>query len=82
MSNDVNTILCERAAEQMEYWAGTMWERIIQRDLDTDDWEALRYHVVLAEKEMALQEDYPTPEHEQERAERILDEMRENGNVF
>lgn len=57
MSNQVNTELFERAADLMDYWAGTMHERLIQRDLDSDDLEALKYHVDVAWKEMQLQED-------------------------
>ena len=57
MSNQVNTQLYELALEMMEYWAGTMWERVIQRDLDVDDLEALRYHTNNAYKQMRLEED-------------------------
>ena len=57
MSNQSNDQLYDKALEVMEYWTGTMWERVIQRDLDTDDLEALKYHVDQAYKEMALQED-------------------------
>lgn len=57
MSHDINTQLFERAQEMLEYWTGTMWERMIQRDIEESDFETLRYHVVEAEKEMAIQED-------------------------
>lgn len=59
MSNTVNDTLIERAREQQSYWESTVWDRIIQRDLDANDLEALRYHVAQAEKEMAMQEDHP-----------------------
>lgn len=57
MSNNINQALIERANEAMEYWTGTMWERVIERDLATHDLEALRYHLNEAEKEMSIQED-------------------------
>ena len=57
MSNQANTELFEKVAELMEYWTGTMHERILQRDLDADDLEALQYHANQAWSEMVLQED-------------------------
>jgi len=57
VSLEQNTILYEKAAEIMDYWVGTMWERVIQADLDRDDLEALAYHVAHAAAEMAIQED-------------------------
>jgi hypothetical protein len=57
MSNVTNDILMDRAREQCEYWTGTMHERIIQRDIEANDLEALHYHVAEAEKEMHMQED-------------------------
>lgn len=59
MSNQANTQLMERAQEAMEYWTGTMHERVLQRDIDSGDVEALRYHLVEAEREMAIQESPP-----------------------
>ena len=59
MSNSTNDILMEKVHDLMEYWAGTLWERIMQRDLDADDMEALQYHADLAWKEMMLQEGEP-----------------------
>lgn len=56
MSNKYNDELLDRVREAMEYWTGTMHERILQRDLDADDLEALRHHLVEAEREMAIQE--------------------------
>lgn len=60
MSNQLNTELIERVQELCEYWAGTMHERVLQRDLDTDDFEALKYHADQAQAEMRLQEDEAT----------------------
>jgi hypothetical protein len=57
MSNKVNDALLEKAADLMEYWSGTMHDRIIARDLASSDLEALKYHVDLAWKEMQLQEE-------------------------
>ena len=41
-----------------EYWTGTMHARILERDIEANDLEALRYHLVQAEHEMKMQEDY------------------------
>ena len=57
MSNLINDKLLEEAYEMTEYWAGTMWERMIQRDIECLDLDALKYHVNEARKEMAIQED-------------------------
>lgn len=57
MSNQVNTELIERVQELCDYWSGTMHERLLQRDLDADDLEALKYHADIAWREMKLQED-------------------------
>jgi hypothetical protein len=57
MSKEQNTLLLERASEQIDYWTGTMHARVIEADIDRDDLEALREHVVQAEREMAIQED-------------------------
>lgn len=62
MSNNVNTQLFERAAEMIDYWTGTLHDRLIQRALDSNDLEALDYHVRNAEAEMRLQEDNPIEE--------------------
>lgn len=58
MSNNVNTNIMERAAEVLEEVTGTIWEGIIQRDIDANDLEALAYHVREAEAELALQYDW------------------------
>jgi hypothetical protein len=57
MSNTTNDALIEQVQELISYWEGTMHARVLQRDLDTDDWEALKYHADLAWREMRLQED-------------------------
>jgi hypothetical protein len=59
VSNKINDELIERVEELMEYWTGTMWERVLRRDLDTNDLEALQFHLVESYREMAIQENYP-----------------------
>lgn len=58
MSNTSNEQLESRAWEMMEYWVNTLWARLIQRDIDTNDLEALKYHVDQAEREANMQETY------------------------
>lgn len=58
MSNTINDTLMDKTQELLDYWTGTLWERIIQRDLDANDMEALQYHVDKAWAEMVLQEEY------------------------
>lgn len=60
MSNNTNEILYEDALEVMEYFTGTMIERVIQRDMDADDLEALRYHVNQARRQMLFEQDMET----------------------
>lgn len=50
--------LKQRAEISIEYWTGTMHARILERDIEANDEEALKYHLVIAEHEMQLQEDY------------------------
>lgn len=57
MSNASNESLMEHAADMLDYWSGTMHARIIQRDIDANDLEALAYHVDVAHAEMRMQED-------------------------
>lgn len=57
MSNNVNTNLLERAADLIDYWEGTVHARVLERDIDANDLEALKYHVSQAEAEMQMQED-------------------------
>ena len=58
MSNTTNDELLDRAREMTEYWTVTMHARILERDIEANDLEALRYHLVQAEHEMKMQEDY------------------------
>lgn len=57
MSNNTNTKLMERANELMDYFSGTLHERLMQRAIDTGDLEALRYHVSEAAAQQAIEED-------------------------
>lgn len=57
MSNNSNSNLFERAQELLEYWDGTMWARVIERDINENDLEALYYHCAQAEKERSIQDD-------------------------
>lgn len=41
MSNHINTALLEDAQFHMDYWTGTLWERLIQHAVDTNDLEEL-----------------------------------------
>lgn len=57
MSNTTNTELYDRAEAMLDVWVNTMHARLIQRALDAQDLEALRYHVANAEREDALEAD-------------------------
>lgn len=59
MSNNVNSRLLEEAYELIEYFTSTYIERILQRDIDANDIEALAWHV----KEYRVQKEF---EEEQE----------------
>lgn len=41
MSNQVNTDLLEQASFHLDYWTGTLWEKLIQHAVDTNDLEQL-----------------------------------------
>lgn len=82
MSNEINTQLLARAHEQMEYWTGTMWERMIQRDIDESDLESLNYHVTHAEAEMSMQEDMPDPHNPSDDATVVSDVRGEATDVY
>ena len=56
MSNKINDELYDKALEVMEYFTGTLIERTIQRDLDSDDLEALKYHVDKAWRQMRFED--------------------------
>lgn len=59
MSTESNTILLERASDMIDYWPGTLHERILTHLIDTNDFEGLMYAVANAENEQAIQEDHP-----------------------
>lgn len=59
MYDTLEVELQNRVSKQLEYWSGTMHERLIQRAMDSNDTEALKYHVTEAEREYAMQEDSP-----------------------
>lgn len=59
MANQSNTNIMERAQSVLEELTGTIWERIIERDIDANDLESLKYHVTLAEAELSIEDDYP-----------------------
>lgn len=50
MSDAVNEGLLEEAAHYIEYFAGTMMGDVLQRDLDANDLEGLRFHLNDARK--------------------------------
>lgn len=51
MSNNVNSIWFDRAAEMISYWEGKLPAQLIQQDLDNDDLENMQYHILQAEAE-------------------------------
>jgi hypothetical protein len=54
MKVDTENIM-QRAEKALDYWdAGTMWARLIERDLDANDIEALEFHLKEAESEMEV----------------------------
>lgn len=57
MSNNVNTELLERASELIENYNGGLWDRILQRDIDAGDLDALKYHVHEAEAQKAIEDE-------------------------
>ena len=56
MSNEANTELLELAADHIDYWTGTIWEQILINDLDSQDYDALTYHLLESSQEMAESE--------------------------
>lgn len=42
MSNQVNTDLLEQANFHLDYWSGTLWEKLIQHAIDQKDYEELQ----------------------------------------
>lgn len=59
MSNQVNETLLTRASEMREYWVGSLWERLIEHAVESNDLEAVQRLVKEAEAEMRIQEDNP-----------------------
>lgn len=57
MSNITNNQLIDHAREVLEEVSGTLWERLIEEDIKRNDLEALKFHVNMAEKELAIEED-------------------------
>ena len=52
MSNQTNTELLELAKDHQEYWTGTVWEKVIQRMVDTNDLDALKELLIKSAIEM------------------------------
>lgn len=47
--------IMERAETALEFWDDeSMWTRLIQRDLDTNDMEALAFHLDNADSDMEI----------------------------
>lgn len=57
MSHEVNTILIERAGDLIDYFAGTYVARVLQRDVDANDLEALKFHVSEYEAQRMIEEE-------------------------
>lgn len=54
-----STTLMEQAAIALEYWgSNTMWRRLIERDINDDDLEALQFHVDEANAQMNMCTNY------------------------
>lgn len=56
MSTESITNLMERASECVSYFEGKLPAQLIERDLEQEDYESLRYHVHAAEGLMAQSE--------------------------
>lgn len=56
MSENANTNLYERAQECIDYFENELPARVIQRDIDANDLEALQHHLTEAEAIIAIQE--------------------------
>lgn len=85
MSTKQNDELLDRASEMVEYWAGTLHEKLILNALNSNDLDLVRQYTSDAEAEASKDYMYSagifTPEELYERAESILDERRENGEA-
>lgn len=58
MSTEANIELLERAQEMIDYFENELPARVIARDIEANDLEALRAHVTEAEATMGMQEEY------------------------
>lgn len=58
MSHLSNDNWAERAAECIDFFEGNLPARVIEADLERNDWESLVVHVQEAEAEIARQELY------------------------
>lgn len=56
MSSDVNTQLFERAAEMVDYYEGTVIAKVIEKNIEDNDLDALRENVTRAEAQASEQE--------------------------
>lgn len=79
MSNSSNEALYDLAREFMEEFTGTLWERVIERDIAASDLEALKYHLSEAKKELAIQEENFLTSEDYDIALQLRDQMREDG---
>lgn len=57
MYDNLEPEIRDRVSKMMEYWSGTLHTRLLQRALDENDMEAIKYHLREAEAEYSLQED-------------------------
>lgn len=57
MSNNINTILLERAADMIDYWDNTVQSKILEQLVEANDLEALVVEVAKAEA-MASQQEF------------------------
>lgn len=64
MSHEVNTELLELAQEHIDFWEGTVWARVINREIEnavkTGDLEVL--HQLIRDSAKAMYQDYVSPE--------------------
>lgn len=58
MSNDINSLLYERAREMCDYWEGTPRADVIRQDIKNNDLESMFKHVIDAEAEASRKEFY------------------------
>lgn len=61
MSNQTNTNLLELASEHISYWEGEGIGAVLEADLDRDDLDSLKQHLVDSAVMMAQLEYQPEP---------------------